>query len=242
MRDNNFERSIFGETIIASRINDFDVSFNLNIPNTSITTTTANGGSATSTNGQAVLSSSTASNGSVSIETKLAAGYRPGHETYFYFTAAFTTGVLGVDQFVGLYDSQNGFMVGYKGTQFVVIKRKGGNDVIVNAFNVDSLDGTGPSRFTLDATKLNIYRIRYGWLGASPILYELLTDYGTWIIFHIFKSANLTSDVTVNDPTLPGRAEIVKNSGSTNIQIKIGIFAEMFSMNSAFLCTQYLFT
>ena len=36
-------------------------------------------------------------------------------------------------------------------------------------FSYDTLDGTGPSAMTIDPQKINVYEIKYGWLGVLPI-------------------------------------------------------------------------
>jgi len=42
-----------------------------------------------------------------------------------------------------------------------------------SSFNVDPLDGTGPSGMVLDPTKLNVYQINFRWLGVGEIRYAI---------------------------------------------------------------------
>jgi len=52
-------------------------------------------------------------------------------------------------------------------------------------FNIDKLDGTGPSKMILDPTKLNVYQINFRWLGAGEIRYAIEDQItGNMVFFH----------------------------------------------------------
>ena len=52
-------------------------------------------------------------------------------------------------------------------------------------FNVDKLDGTGPSGMTLHSQYLNVYQINFRWLGAGEIRYSIEDQAtGNMIFFH----------------------------------------------------------
>ena len=69
-------------------------------------------------------------------------------------------------------------------------------------FNIDKLDGTGPSKVTIDPSKLNIFQIQFRWLGAGEIDYSIedpLT--GNIIHFHHEQYSNRNSDVHLDNPS-----------------------------------------
>jgi hypothetical protein len=82
------------------------------------------------------------------------------------------------------------------------------------SWNVDRLDGEGPSGFTLDKTKFNIYIIYYGWLGGATLVHAVYL-HGRIIPVHITDTSNMQAAVTVGTPTLPIRWEI-ENTGTTS--------------------------
>jgi hypothetical protein len=54
-----------------------------------------------------------------------------------------------------------------------------------DAFNVDHLDGTGPSGMVLKSEYLNVYQINFRWLGAGEIRYAIEDEStGNFVFFH----------------------------------------------------------
>lgn len=62
------------------------------------------------------------------------------------------------------------------------------------SFNVDALDGTGPSGMVMDWTKLNVFYLKWTYLGAGPIEFGICNplDGGEFIPFHRITPANTT--------------------------------------------------
>lgn len=219
---------LFGSAITGSRYNQLEIDFSTADPDniTDITVTKTNGGDATSASGQAVFSTGTNATGGIKAVTDLSIVYRPHTETYAAFSTIFSTGVANSYQRIGIYDSNNGFFIGYEGTDFGLTIRKSGSDTRVNqgSFNKDLLDGGAASKYTrngvpeaLDPTKDNLYRIRYGWLGASGIYYEILSPDQVWVTFHIYRTINTGTIPSIANPNLPITLDAKKTSGATNI-------------------------
>lgn len=77
----------------------------------------------------------------------------------------------------GYFDSQNGYMFRYtpaNGYQLGI--RKAGTTNFINRadWNVDKLDGTGPSGVTLDLSKGYIFEIDFSWYGYGPIIWKII--------------------------------------------------------------------
>ena len=80
-----------------------------------------------------------------------------------------------------------------------------GNDewVYQTDWNVDQLDGTGPSGMTLDPTKLNVFQIDFRWLGAGIIRWSIEDEAtGNLIPFHILHYVNKNIKPHVSNPSL----------------------------------------
>lgn len=220
----------FGKLQVGVAFNDIDCQFFRDDPNAILSITTANGGTATQTVGMAQFASSTATSGAVTGESLDKVSYHPGAEIYALFTAAFLDGGLtAANQYVGYYDANNGFFIGYTGTSFGVTVRNGASDTTVAkaSWNVDTLEGTAGSKFTRNGTPeainlalLNVFRIRFGWLGVAPVNFEVLSPDGEWVLFHQIKQPNLAASPHIQNADLPMRLEIVKTAaGATNLRV-----------------------
>ena len=85
-----------------------------------------------------------------------------------------------------------------------------------SSFNVDKLDGTGPSGVTIDTTKLNVFQINFRWLGAGEIRYAIEdSDTGDMIFFHHEHFSNLNTDVHTDNPSFKIGYVAYNTTGST---------------------------
>lgn len=218
----------FGQIISAIRYNQVEVDFSSTAPAsiTDITVTTTNGGSSSNSNGQAVFTSGANTSGGVKAVSNISVDYRPNAETYASFTAIFTTGIANSYQRIGLYNTTNGFFIGYEGTSFGVTIRKNSVDTTIPqaSWNVDTLTGGATSKYTLngtpityDPTKDNLFRIRFGWLGAASVTYEIYSPDGVWVPFHIYKIANVQTSPTINNPNLPVTLDVQKSTAGATV-------------------------
>ena len=71
------------------------------------------------------------------------------------------------------------------------------------SFNVDKLDGNGPSGVLLDPQKLNVYQINFRWLGAGEMRFAVENPInGDMIFFHHIHYTNQNTDVHIDNPSL----------------------------------------
>ncbi len=216
--------TVFGEQITATKLTTVMVNAVYGINIAKILTTVANGGTVTNGDSMLTVTSSTATDGAALVESEHAVRYRAGEEFYAYFTALFTTGVTGSQQFCGCISSTDGFAVGYDDTDFMICYRNGGSNTIIpqSSFNLDKMDGTGASGYTIDPTKLNLYRITFGWLGSANIVFQHFTAAQNWIPFHEIQVAGTLITPHIVVPYLPMALEVIKTSGATSIIAKSG--------------------
>jgi len=221
----NAFNSIFGESIVGHKIADINIQFQYNIATKDVTSTVANSATVTQANSTAVISSGTNAAGSAELESVDVLRYRAGHEGFAFFTAAFTTGVADSHQYAGIYSDDDGFLIGYDGVNFSAGFRKATSDTFTTQanFSLDNLDGNGDSGFTLDPTKLNIYRISFGWLGVAPVTFEVFAGVKNgWIPFHQIEFHNLQTTTSINNPVLPVKMEAVNSGNTTDLVVKTG--------------------
>lgn len=219
---------VLGVAVTGQRNNEIEISFFDTFNTDVITNTTASGGSATITGGHACYRSGTNATGSAKGVSVYTCKYRPAHEEYVFFTAAFTAGVANSYQRIGLYDASNGFFIGYEGTSFGVTLRSGGVDTTTAraSWNGDPLDGSVGSKFTrggtpeaINLTYSNLYRIRFAWLGSASVYFEVFSPDGGWIVFHTIRIPNLQLNPSIQNPELPITIDVTKTSGASDLSL-----------------------
>jgi hypothetical protein len=157
---------------------------------------------------------------SASLKTLRNVRYRPGHESYVLFTALFTVGNAGSTQWIGMFNTTDGMAVGYNNSTFSIFWRSNSTTTIIpqSSFNIDKLNGTGSSGFTVVPTNLNVYRLSFGWLGAGILKWQILGSSGTWITFHILQYPNSQTVPVFTNPMLPIQAAVTNSVGLISLQ------------------------
>ena len=80
-------------------------------------------------------------------------------------------------------------------------------------FNIDKLDGTGPSGFLVDPGKMHMLGIQYTWYGAGFIDFIIRGGDGNWVFAHRIKNNNINTEAHMRTGNLPVRYSI-DNDGS----------------------------
>jgi len=211
--------TVFGEKIVGVRKPSIASQFQYPVVAGKVTVVQLNGGTIAQVGNLLVGSTGTNAAGEASITTRETVRYFPGNEAYCFFTARYTIGVANSLQQAGLFNGTDGFFIGYSGINFGVGRLRSGVEYFVNQadFNIDTIDGNGKSGFDIDPTKINVFCITYGYLGAANITYSVLSEDNSWIPFHIIKYANSSEETHIANSYLPVRG-MVKNTGNiTNI-------------------------
>lgn len=220
----------FGAGVSHSRISQLNANFSQPLANNDVTSTVTASGTVTQANGSVTIATGTTATSSASLATNTVLSYSPGREAYAVFTAAFTTPTSAASsQRIGLYNTANGFFIGYNGLNFSIGYRQNSSDVFTNqtSFNEDTLQGNINSRFTrqgvpeaINPALKNIFRVRFGWLGVAPIKFEILSPDGDWVLFHTIRYPNTAVPPHIYSTALPITAEAIKTaSDATNLQI-----------------------
>ena len=125
----DFDRAAFGELVTANLRPALALRFDYGILTNMVSTSgTANGGSVTQSDSDALLQTGTAEDGIARMVSKKFLRYLPGMGGLLRFTAPMLDTAENSQHLAGIGDTLDGFFVGYQGTQFGVMRRRGGVD------------------------------------------------------------------------------------------------------------------
>lgn len=84
-------------------------------------------------------------------------------------------------------------------------------------WNMDKLDGTGPSGMVIDWTKFHLFSIEYEWLGAACVRFSVMLD-GAWVPVHDFNNSGVITACYMRNGTQPVRYEIRSTGGTATMR------------------------
>jgi hypothetical protein len=153
-------------------------------------------------------------------QTRRVQRYIPGRQNEISMSVIFGTPALGIRRRYGLFDDDNGayFEDGGDGTYYVVCRRNTAEGIVEERvaradWNVDRLDGTGPSGITADSTKIQLMVIEYEWYGAGQVEFKFIINNNAYPI-HQFNHGNRSAQPWSSPPFLPVRAELTNVAGT----------------------------
>ena len=86
------------------------------------------------------------------------------------------------------------------------------NIVPQSQFNIDKLDGTGPSGFNIDLTKMQMIGMQWSWYAVGFIDYMLRGSDGNFIFFHRTRNSNVNTEAYMRTGNQPVRYEVINES------------------------------
>ena len=119
----------------------------------------------------------------------------------------------------GHFDTTNGYYYQWDSVNKLscnVLKNSSVTQVIQSAFNIDLLDGTGPSGITLDMSRGMIFHITLSWYGYGAVIYSMIiTDnVGNQQIVPIHQ-ISVPFGTSTASPHQPVRVDMTNVSGNT---------------------------
>lgn len=170
---------------------------------------------------------------SVIRETTKVFSYQPGKSLLTLNTFVPATPKTNLRQRIGYFGADNGMYFELDGTTAYFVERSLSTGiesrVAQTDWNVDKLDGTGPSGITLDTTKAQILWMDIEWLGLGTVRIGFVIN-GMMIHCHSFHHANLIQSTYITTASLPLRYEIsntgITSSSSTLKQICSTVISE----------------
>ena len=108
---------------------------------------------------------------------------------------------------------------GVKDTSFAKISKV--QDVVIpqRDWNLDRCDGTGPSGYLIDVTKMQMIGIQFTWYGAGFIDWMLRGPSGDYIFCHREKGNNVNTEAYMRTGNLPVRYEVLNEGAKTRLSI-----------------------
>ena len=153
-------------------------------------------------------------------ETTKVFAYQPGKSLLIMNTFVFDAPKTNLRQRVGYFGTDNGIYLEQDGTDVNIVERSLVTGSVTETriaqsnWNVDTMDGTGPSNLTLDLTKAQILWMDLEWLGLGSVRVGFVIN-GQFVCCHIFHHANLIDSTYITTASLPLRQEIT-NTGLTS--------------------------
>jgi hypothetical protein len=154
--------------------------------------------------------------------------YRVNGDTFCRFQDQILAGdqvvIRGMSHTVSRVESQNTLYVtpAYRG----VVNAESARMVVVDEFlvpqeqfNKDRLDGTGPSGYVMDKTKMQMVAIQYTWYGAGFIDWGLRATDGQMIWAHRSKNNNVNDEAYMRSGNLPARYKTANNTAYTRLNL-----------------------
>jgi len=153
-------------------------------------------------------------------QTKRVQRYIPGRQNEVSMSVIFGTPTVGVRRRMGIFDDVDGafFEDGGDGTYYVVIRRNTASGVVENRvarenWNIDKLDGSGPSGITVAPDAIQLMSIEYEWYGAGQVEFNFVINNNKFPV-HQFNHANITSTTWASSGSLPIRVELTNVTGT----------------------------
>ena len=81
-------------------------------------------------------------------------------------------------------------------------------------FNRDKINGTGPSGYSVDLTRMQMLGIQYTWYGAGFVDFMIRGVNGNWTMVHRMANNNVNDEAYMRTGNMPVRYEIANESNS----------------------------
>ena len=122
----------------------------------------------------------------------------------------------------------------YRGstTTFAIITKTVDTKIPQSSWNLDKCDGTGPSGFNLDLTKMQMFYIDFSWYGAGFVRWGFRGPTGDILYCHKLANNNANNEAYMRSGNLPARYESIALPASTYITAGITTADTSINVNS----------
>jgi hypothetical protein len=157
-------------------------------------------------------------------ETTKVFSYQPGKSLQILNTFTLNTAKSGLRQRVGYYGNDNGIYLELDDNTLYMVERSlvtgsvTSTRVAQSQWNVDRLDGSGPSGIILDISKAQIMFMDIEWLGLGTVRTGFVIN-GQFVPCHYFQHANIISTTYITTASLPIRYEIENKSATSSSSV-----------------------
>lgn len=173
------------------------------------------------------MTSTVSTAGKFTRQTFMRFNYQPGKSQLVIMTGILdkSGGGVGVQRRIGYFDDDNGIFFEDNANTINVTVRSSVTGSAVDDpidqsdWNIDTLNGSGPSEKTVDWTKAQIFMFDFEWLGVGVVRLSLVIDGIVCPVHHFMNANNLTS-VYMSTPNLPCRYQMITTSSSPASQLE----------------------
>jgi hypothetical protein len=218
-------KTAYDELPVAQYSPVVQISFPYNINSDIVNKVEVAGGTVIQDFNMAVLNTSATTASSATVTSIGQIPFRPGQGHVGRLSCLFdgtptSTGYMGI----GLGDADNGFGFLLDSTAFNIAYRTDGvpqTPIPQTSWNIDKMDGSGPSGMILDITKGNAYQISYG-DGFGCVNFSIESqETGDYVLVHILHLANTKILPSTYNSTFPLRAEASNGGGTADLTLSV---------------------
>jgi hypothetical protein len=225
----NMASDAFGRMRTSSPLTLFDSSHryadnNLFATLTGGTTTTSASAVFNQNQGLVELRVDALSGSKVYRETTKVFSYQPGKSLQIMSTFIFNAAKTNLRQRVGYYGTDNGIYLELDDGVLYMVERSlvtgttTSTRTAQSQWNIDKLDGSGPSGITLDITKAQILFMDIEWLGLGTVRTGFVIN-GQFVPCHYFHHANIIATPYITTACLPVRYEIENKAATASSSV-----------------------
>ncbi len=100
-------------------------------------------------------------------------------------------------------------------------------------WNLDKCDGTGPSGYILDITKMQMIGLQYSWYGAGFIDWMFRGPNGDYVFAHRLRGNNLNTEAYMRTGNLPVRYEVLNEGARSTLATELSPVSTSMTLKSA---------
>lgn len=207
---NKVANTVFGQQTATDRFVQASSNFRYNIASDDFITSTTGSGNIGVFEGKG-FAETDSTGGNAFIQDRRAIRYRSGREAGYLFTANFTNITDDGVGRAGIFDDDDGMILGEDvDGKYVNVRRDGVDDITRRA------DWDNPAdNYSLGG--LNVYRIVFGYLGVAPVRFEVLRDDTGWELLHEYTFGG-GDDTNVINPFLHPGMEADSTNGTARVE------------------------
>ena len=101
-------------------------------------------------------------------------------------------------------------------------------------WNLDTLNGSGASGYTLDVTKMQMIGMQWTWYGAGFIDFMLRGPDGNYTFAHRFRNSNVNSEAYMRTGNMPVRYEVINEGAKDRLTSAITANQTTLPLNNAY--------
>ena len=101
-------------------------------------------------------------------------------------------------------------------------------------WNLDPLNGSGPSGYRIDVTKMQMIGIQHTWYGAGFIDFMLRGSDGNYVFAHRFRNSNFNPEAYMRTGNQPVRYEVINEGAKDKLAANIDALQDTIPLTNAY--------